>query len=215
VVAAGGFLYFVSQGALIEGVTRVRRGLPSTVGAGWRDGLAHWGVLLRITVIYLAASGASLMLLSAPALLALQLSGKPLAVVLTVPAAVIAVPWLVTLYMWQALASRIAVLENRRTRDAIGKARLFLHGRLLQGLKLIVATIFGRTFVPAVGALGLVAAALCAFAVLWLFGQAHATVPVIALGTVALLPLACVVISVSGTTQSSIWTIGYLMQEGK
>ena len=214
-VAVGGFMYFVSEGALIEGVTRARRGLPPTVREGWRDGVAHWGVLLRLTIIYLAISGGSLVLLSAPSLLALQLSGTALAVVLAVPAAVIAVPWLVTLYMWQAFACRIAVLENRRTRDAIAKARLFLHGRLLHGLKLIVAAILGRTLVLATGALGLVAGALIVFGVLWLLGMAHATVPVIALGTVGLLPMACILISISGTTQSSIWTIGYLTQEGQ
>ena len=38
---------------------------------------------------------------------------------------------------------RIAVLENRRALDAIGKARLFLHGRLVHGLKLMVAAFVG------------------------------------------------------------------------
>ena len=213
-VAVGGFLYFVSQGALIEGVTRVRRGIAPTVGTAWRDGVAHWAVLFRICVLYLSVCAASLVLLSAPSLLALQLAGKPLAVTLAVPAAVIAVPWLVTLYMWQAFASRIAVLENRRTLDAVAKARLFLHGRLLHGLRLIVAAILGRTIVLIAGAVALIVAVVCIFAVLWLLGMAHATAPVLALGTVALLPIACLMLCISGTTQSSIWTIGYLAQEG-
>lgn len=49
-IAAGVFMYFVSEGALIEGVTRVRRDNPPTLHEGWRDGLAHRGVLLRIDI---------------------------------------------------------------------------------------------------------------------------------------------------------------------
>jgi hypothetical protein len=42
------------------------------------------------------------------------------AILLGLPALVIAVPWLVTLYLVQAFASRIAVLEDRHALDAIG-----------------------------------------------------------------------------------------------
>ena len=86
------------------------------------------------------ASVTSLGALATPAPSPWKLSGTPLAVTLAIPATLIAVPWLVTLYMWQAFAlPRCVVLENRHARDAIGKARFFLHGHLLEGLKLIVA----------------------------------------------------------------------------
>jgi hypothetical protein len=214
-IAAGGFMYFVSQGALIEGVARLRGGSSPTVHDGWRGGLTHWGVLLRITLIYLATTTASMLVLAAPALLALKLSITALAVMLAVPAALIAVLWLVTLYIWQQFASRIAVLQNRRAWDAIGKARLFLHGRLLHGLKLIVAAILGRLVVVLVGVLAIAAAAAVAFGVLKALGLTHAAVPVIVLGTLAVLPAAFILIAVSGTAHSSIWTVGYLTQEGK
>jgi hypothetical protein len=214
-LAAGVFMYFVSAGALIEGVSRVRQARPQTVRDGWHDGLAHWGVLLRITIIYVAANVTSLGALATPALLALKFSGTPLAVTLAIPATLVAAPWLVTLYMWQAFASRIAVLENRHARDAIGKARLFLHGRLLQGLKLIVAAVLGRLIVLAVGSIGLLAAAACVFVVLKIFGLAHAAAAVVTLGAVVLLPIVFILVAISGTTQSSIWTIGYLTQGAK
>jgi hypothetical protein len=215
ILAAAGFMYFVSQGALIEGVTRMRRGKSPTVHDGWRDGLAHWGVLLRITVIFLALIIASLVVLAAPCLLALKLSGTALAVMLAVPATLIAVPWLVTLYMWQQFASRIAVLENRGAGDAIGKARLFLHGRLLHGLKLIVAATLGGLVVVLVGAIAIAMSAAVAVVVLKALGMTHAAVPVVVLGALVLLPMAFILVAVSGTMQSSIWTIGYLTQEGK
>ncbi|HEU4486624.1 MAG TPA: hypothetical protein VFR96_14150 [Povalibacter sp.] len=212
-VAAGAFMYFVSEGALIEGVRRIRATTPPDVREGWRDGLAHWGVLFRITAIYLAAGGGSLLLLAAPALLASKMSGPALAIAFLVPAALIAVPWLVTLYMWQAFASRIAVIENRHARDAIGKARLFLHGRLLHGLKLIVASVLGRIIVTLAGGVVLAAVALVDIGVLKIFGMTQQALPVIALGATTLLPIAIILMAISGTTQSSIWTIGYLMQE--
>ena len=90
VIALGVFMYFVSEGALIGGVTRIRGGKPPTVHEGWRDGLAHWGVLFRIATVYLATTVASLIVLAAPALLAQRLSGTALAVTLTIPAALIA-----------------------------------------------------------------------------------------------------------------------------
>jgi hypothetical protein len=214
-IAAGAFMYFVSEGALIEGVKRVRQGKAPTAHEGWRDGLAHWGVLFRIAASYFALSVGSLVVLTAPFLLALKLSGTVLAVTLAVPAVLIAVPWLVTLYIWQAFASRIAVLENRRARDAIVKARLFLHGRLLHGLRLLIAAFLGRLIVVLVGAIGLGAAAGMVVVVLTVLGLAHAAVPVIVLGALALLPVAFILVAISGTTQSSIWTIGYLTQAGK
>jgi hypothetical protein len=214
-ILAGIFMYFVSEGALIEGVTRVRRGKPPSVREGWRDGLAHWGVLLRIAAIYLATMVASLLVLAAPALLAQKLSGTTLALTLAVPAVLVGALWLVTLYMLKAFASRIAVLENRRALDAIGKARLFLHGRLLQGLKLIIAAVLGRMFVLVVGVIGLIVAAGLVVLVMKVLGLTYTAVPVIGLGAIVFLPIAFMLVAIGGMTQSSIWTIGYLTQEGK
>ena len=76
-------------------------------------------------------------------MIALKALGPLGGVAFGIPALVIAVPWLVTLYLVQAFAWRIAVLENRHAIDAIAKARLFLHGRLVHGLKLAVATFVG------------------------------------------------------------------------
>lgn len=212
-IAAGVFMYFVSEGALITGVTRVHRGKLPTVTEGWRDGLAHWSVLFRITVIYFALSVGSLIVLAAPFILAMKLAGTALGVMLAIPAVLIAVPWLATLYMWKAFAARIAVLENRRAWDATGKARLFLHGRLFDGLKLIIAATVGRGIVFVLGLIALAAIGLVAFGVLRIFGMVHPTVPVMILGVMAVLPPLLILIAISGTTQSCIWTLGYLKQQ--
>jgi hypothetical protein len=201
-------MQFVSEGALIEGVVRARQGGAMTTREGFRAGWAHWGVLGRIALLYVAAFIGSLGLLAAPCLIALRTVGPLGAVVFAIPALLIAVPWLVTLYLVQAFASRIAVLENRHALDAIGKARLFLHGRLLHGLKLLVAMFVGTLAIVALGLLAIVPVGLLLAALI----PVLRIVPVIVLGCLVLLPAFYVITAMLGTLRSSIWTIGYVTQ---
>ncbi|MEO5820668.1 MAG: hypothetical protein ABIT71_09185 [Vicinamibacteraceae bacterium] len=201
-------LRFVGEGALIEGVVRARQGVAMTTREGFRAGWAHWGVLIRIALLYLAATLGTLGLLVAICVVAWHLLGVLGAVLLGMPMLVIAVPWLVTIYLVQAFASRIAVLENRRAFDAIGKARLFLHGRLLHGLKLIVATFLGTLAISLVAMVVIVPVALLLVALLPLL---H-IVPVIFIACLVLVPVACILTAMIGTFRSSVWTIGYLSQ---
>ena len=175
---------FVSEGALIEGVVRARQGGTMTTREGFRAGWAHWGVLVRIALLYFAATIGSLALLAAPCVIALKALGPLGGVVLGIPALFIAVPWLVTLYLVQAFASRIAVLENRHALDAIGKSRLFLHGRLMHGLKLIVAMFVGTLVIVFLGLVAIVPVALLLAALIPLLR----VFPVIVLGCLVLLP---------------------------
>ena len=207
-VGAAFVMRFVGEGALIEGVVRARQGGTMTTREGFRAGWAHWGVLVRIALLYFAATIGSLALLAAPCVIALQALGPLGGVVLGIPALFIAVPWLVTLYLVQAFASRIAVLENRHALDAIGKARLFLHGRLMHGLKLIVATFVGTLVIVFLGLVAIVPVALLLVALI----PVLRVVPVIVLGCLVLLPAFYVLTAMVGTLRSSIWTIGYVTQ---
>jgi hypothetical protein len=200
-------LRFLSRGALIEGVKRARANVSMTVGEGFREGWAHWGALFRIALLYLLANAASVALLAAPCVLLSRLLGRPAWFAIAV-AVVIGVPWLVTLYIWQAFTERIAVLENRRAMDAIRKARLFLHGRLSLGLKLFVATVLGGLFVTAVAALVLVPVGLLLFALVGLWG----VFPSIAIGVLLGLPACFVFFAIMGIMTSGVWTNGYLTQ---
>jgi hypothetical protein len=199
-------LRFVSEGALIEGVARARTGGTMTTREGFRAGWAHWGVLVRIALLYFAATIASLALLAAPCVIALRAFGPLGGVALGIPAFLIAIPWLVTLYLVQAFASQIAVLENRLALDAIGKSRLFLHGRLRHGLKLIVATFAGTLVIVLLGIAALIPVALFLAALIPVLRVA----PVIVLGCLVLFPALYVLTAMVGTLRSSIWTIGYM-----
>ncbi|HEY7501047.1 MAG TPA: hypothetical protein VH740_21170 [Vicinamibacterales bacterium] len=199
---------FVSEGALIEGIARVRKGGTMTTREGFRAGWAHWGVLVRIALIYVAATVGSLALLVAPCVLAWQTLGPLGGIALAIPAVVIGVPWLVTLHLVQAFASRIAVLENRHALDAIAKARLFLHGRLMHGLALIAATFVGTLLMVFAAVVVVVPVALLLVALT----SVLRIIPVIVLACVVLLPVFYVFTAMVGTLRSSIWTIGYVSQ---
>ncbi len=199
---------FISEGALIEGVARARKGGTMTTREGFRAGWAHWGVLVRIALLYFAAIIGSLALLAAPCVIALRAVGPLGGVVLGIPALLIAVPWLVTLYLVQAFASQIAVLENRHALDAIRKSRLFLHGRLMHGLKLIVATLVGTLVIVLAGVVAMAPVALLLVVLIRLLSA----FPVIVLGCLVLLPAIYVLAAMVGTLRSSIWTIGYVTQ---
>jgi hypothetical protein len=208
ITMAGLIMRFLSEGALIEGIGRARRGGTMTTREGFRAGWAHWGVLLRISLLYFVAVIGSLALLVAPCLIAWRAFGPLGAALLGVPAVAVAVPWFITLSLLQAFALRIAVLENRRALDAIAKARLFLHGRLVHGLKLMVADF--------VGTLGIMLLAAVVIVPVVLLIAGLATVlpvwPLVAAGGLVLLPALAVLTAMLGTFRSSVWTIGYLAQ---
>jgi hypothetical protein len=208
VAIAAFVMRFVSEGALIEGVVRVRGGGTMTTREGFRAGWAHWGVLLRIGVIYVAAVCGTLVLFAVPCVIAMRAFGLVGAIAYAIPALVIVVPWLVTVYLVQAFAARIAVLENRHALDAIRKARLFLHGRLLHGLRLVVATLVGSLLFVIAGffVLGPMVLLLAA-----LIPVLHIAA-VIVLGCLVLLPVTYVFTAMLGMFRSSIWTIGYVTQ---
>ena len=207
-VVAAVVLRFISEGALIEGVVRARRGGAMTTREGFRAGWAHWGVLVRIALLYFAASVGSLAVLAAPCVIAVQALGPLGGVVFGIPALLVAVPWLVTLYLVQAFASPIAVLENRHALDAIGKSRLFLHGRLMHGLSLTVATFVGTLLIVVAGLVVVVPVGLLLVALI----PVLRTVPVMVLGCLVFLPVIYVWAAMVGTFRSSIWTIGYVTQ---
>jgi hypothetical protein len=201
-------LRFVGEGALIEGVVRARQGGTMTTREGFRAGWAHWGVLVRIALLYFAVTVGSMALLAAPCVIAVRAFGWLGGVLLGIPALVIGVPWLVTLYLVQAFAWRIAVIENRHAIDAIKKARLFLHGRLIHGLKLIVATFVGSLLFALVTIVTMAPVALLLVALI----PVLRVIPVIVIGCVVLLPLIYVLSAMLGTFRSSVWTIGYVTE---
>jgi len=208
VVVVAFVMHFISEGALIEGIVRARQGGEMTTREGFRAGWRHWGVLLRIAIVYFAVFFGSLALFAVPCVIAMRAIGWIGAVALGVPALFIAAPWFITLHLVQAFASRIAVLENRHALDAIRKSRLFLHGRLGHALRLIVASFAGTIGMIALGLVVIVPVALALVALIPALSFPY----VLVLGCVVLLPAICVWTAIIGTFRSSIWTIGYVTQ---
>ena len=206
-IVAAVIMRFLSEGALIEGVKRATHGERLAVKEGFREGWAHVGTVFRIKLVYFAASVVSAVLLALPCVVAARIGSFTAVVTFGIPAALVGVPWLVTLYIWHAFALRIAVLENRRVMDAIRKARLFFHGRIWHGLKLMIAALVGTLGVVLAGILLIAPFALLIAGLRQVIGQA-----VVLLAIPVVLPAIAVLAGVIGTYQSSVWTIGYLKQ---
>jgi hypothetical protein len=179
-----------------------------TVGEGFREGWTHWGVLFRVGLLYFLMSLTSVAVLTGGCYLVWIAFGSPAVIFAAGVALLVGIPWLLTLYMWQSFAERIAVLENRHALDALRKARLFLHGRLDLGLKLLVAGFLGVMLVTVLGLLVIapIAAIVVASASVWGMGGA------VGLGVLTLAPVVFVLFAINGVTMSSVWTIGYLSQ---
>lgn len=195
----------VSEGALIEGVSRGEM----TIGEGMRLGWSHFGVVLRIKLLTFGLCAVSIALLAAPAwLFALGLMPGLAAAFLAVPAVLVAVPLLITVYVIYAFALRIAVLENRHAADALHKARLFLHGRVLAGLKLLGAMALGHVGVGVAGLLALLPVAAVAAGLYFTAG----TAPAVVVGGLFALPIAVGMAGTLGAYRSSVWTLGYIAE---
>ena len=208
VIAVFVVLKFLATGALIEGVRRARGNGSMSLREGFREGWAHWGVLFRVALLFLPLYLGSVLVLGGGCALVFRAAGTPAGVVAAGVAVLVGVPWLLTLFMWQMFAERIAVLENRRALDAMRKARLFLHGRLQLGLKLLVANFLGVLFVTVLGLLVIAPIAGIVVASAGLGGVLGA----VGLGVLTVAPMLFVAFAFNGIVTSSVWTIGYLEQ---
>jgi hypothetical protein len=208
-------LHVLSEGALIEGVTRLHRDPAErfTLRRGFRLGLDHFGAVLGIKVLAMLLGLLLASVAAAPFVLAgLGVLPVAAAVAIGLPLAVLAIPAGITLYLVYALGLRVAVLENRRVVDAMHRARRLLHGRLLDGLKLLLTVGLGR-IASQLLVIPVVLPVLALAGLGWLVGGLVGAV--VAVVTVAV-PLALLLAALLGTWQSSVWSLGYLatVEEG-
>ena len=100
------------------------------------------------------------------------------------------------------------MLENRHALDAIGKARLFLHGRLMHGLKLIVATFVGTLVIVLLGLVVMVPVVLLLVALIPVLRVCPRHRPRVSRAVAGDLRAH----RDARHLRSSVWTIGYVTQ---
>jgi hypothetical protein len=210
IIIAVGMLFFIltSEGALIDAGNKVKSGEATGVRSGVRVGLrAFWrvtGVKLTMTALLLTSAA----VLAAPLMLALKhgVAGWVVAL-LALPLAAVAVPLFLTLHFVSEYGLRIAVLDGRGVMAAISEARVFLRGRVLESMQLLLVSALGRL---GAAAAGLVAALPGAVVGLTLYFATH-SIPLAAIvGGVIAAPFIACVIGASGTYGSMVWTLGFL-----
>ncbi len=202
-------LHIVSEGALIEGVSRKHSDpeAPFSIRRGFQLGWRHFGAVLGVKALALLLGLLLMSLVATPFALA-GLGTIPVAAGLAIglPMAVVAVPLGISLYLIYALGLRVAVLENRRVVDALRRARRLLHGRLIDGLKLLLTVGIGQA-VAKLFALPILVPVLMVTGIGFLVGGLVGAL--VALITISI-PLALLGGALLGTWQSSVWTLGYL-----
>lgn len=207
---AGLAMHVVSEAALIDGVGggapsryRIRQGLA----AGRRSFLR----VLGLKALRIAVSALSVGVAGAPAALgAAGLVPLWLGVALSLPLALVAVPWLLTVYFLYEYALRFAVLDGLSVRAALKLAEGHLRGRVGESLRLLGVSLVGQL---AGGAAFALAAIPCAGVglLVWL-----AAGPVAAgvVGGLLLAPLGACILGALGTYRSSVWTLAFVDADG-
>ena len=200
-------LHVVSEGALIEAVSRERRGEVPALGPSFRRGLAPAARVFGLKVLAGVVSTVAAAVAAAPALLGV-FHAIPLAlgIVLTLLLAVVAVPVVVSVQLAQEVGTRMVVLERRGPVDALRAGLRFLRGRLRFALTLFVVDgaaqlVTGLVALP----FGLVAVGI-GFAVYAVAG----VVPAVAVGAVLAAPIGAMAAGARGTFRSALWTHGFL-----
>lgn len=203
-----GVAHVVSESALIDSVHRDHDHASHSPSSALRAGLHHFwrmlGLKLLLGLVYLVTA---LLLVVAPALAAFKLIPLWAGITITLPLAVVAVPWFLTLYFVYLFAMRFVVVEERSVTGAIRGAHRFLHGRLVKSIELLIVETLGRMACTAIGAVAvLVIGGLLGGTLYLTLGLVPA---VVGLGIVAV-PAALLTGGVNGTFSSSLWTLGFL-----
>jgi len=200
-------LHVVSEAALIDGVDRARRGERVALRRGFGIGWQHFRRVLGIKLAYGMLVGAAALTIAAPALAtALGFIPTGAGVVVGVAAALVAVPFILTVHLTYMFALRFAVLDGRGVIDALGCAKRLLRKRLATSLKLLIAAKLGAV---AVGAVTLVAAAACALVALPAYFLAGSTAAVVVFAAL-IIPVGLTAAGALGTYQSAVFTVAYL-----
>jgi len=200
-------LHVVAEAALIDGVDRARRGQRVALRRGLGIGWQHFRRVLGIKLAYGGLVGAAALAIAVPVgATALGFIPTGVGIAVGITAALVAVPFILTVHLMYLFALRFAVLDGRGILDALGCAKRLLRKRLATSLKLLIAAKLGAAVV---GAVALVAAAACALVALpfyLLAGTTAALVVFIAL----MIPLGLAAAGALGTYQSAVFTVAYL-----
>lgn len=201
----------LSEAALIDGVERAQHGERTGIGEGLRGSRQHFWTLVAVKAALGGLFLLSLAVVAAPAVGGV-LGGYPVVAgaIASALIGVVAVPWLLTLYFIYMYSMRIAVLDGQKALDSIRAAQRYLHGRIANSLKLLVAGGVGAALVEVSGALVLLPVAALGLGIYFVAGL----VPAIVAGAVLALPVAVVVAGSVGAYRSSLWTLGFLEGRG-
>ena len=202
-------MHVLSEGALIDGVRKANAQpvLPLTVASGWSSGRKNFGRVFGVKALVGTVFLAALAVMLAPALLGIfGIAPVAIAIALTIPLALLAVPVLLSLHFINEFAIRIAVLDDVGVIAAISRARAHLNGRVIDSVKLMLLSFAGQMAGGVAAFVCLLPGALIGALVYFVGGMVPGLV---AFGIVSV-PLAAAALGATGAFRSTVWTLGFL-----
>lgn len=198
------FMHVISEAALIDGV---RRDQP-TVKTGLISGRRNFWRVIGVKLALGALSAIAAIGLALPAGLAVfDVLPVWLAVVLTIPLVLIAVPVLLSLQFVTNYALRIAVLDDVGVGEAIKRARTYLQGRVVDSVKLLLLAFVAQ----AAGSMATVACLVPGAALgVGVWALTDAVIPAVIVGAILSAPFAAMALGATGALRSTVWTLGFL-----
>ena len=211
VALAGLAMHVISEAALIDGVGS---GRPKAyrIREGFEIGRRSFFRVLGLKTLLALVATVTLAVVAAPA--ALGAAGAiplPVGLAATLPLALLALPWALTIYFLYEYALRFVVLDGAGALEAIRLAEDHLHGRVGDSLRLLGVSLLGM---PASGA-AVGAAALPCAALGGLVHLAAGPVAGVVVGLALLLPCVLCILGALGTYRSAVWTLAFVDGEGE
>jgi hypothetical protein len=201
-------MHIVSEGALIDAVSEGERGRARALKHAFERGLRMFFPVLAVKALAVLLMSAAVVIAAAPLLAAVfGFTELWVGILGTIALVAVSVPWLVTVYFVYEYALRFVVVDGLGAIDAMRSAGSFMHGRIEDSIRLLLADGIGRVvgFIAG-GVSALLLAAIIGLPVFFAFGILPAA---IAAGVIVA-PVSVMLLGAIGTYRSSIWTLGYL-----
>ena len=201
-----GAIGVLTEGALIQAVYSEDDGKPLTIKESLRLGRHTFWRFVGIKTVYGLTSFALFMVVAGPALLGVaELLPLYAGLALSFLLALLSIPFFLTVYFVYQYALRLAAFDALGPIEALKGAKNFLHGRLLETIKLSVLAYAGQFGGGALTMSAALPGVLIGVALYFTAGL----VPAVIVGALLVAPLVIPLAGAVAVFSSSVWTLGY------
>jgi hypothetical protein len=201
---------FLSEGALVHGVSRKRLGEPVTFGQCWAKGVdSFWRVLVILILVGLVASACVIFMIVMliPAFILSVKLGLVVAIMFALPVLLVIIFTAESICAWSI---RFTVLDGVPCFDSIGKGWQMFRENLGKTFGVALSSVLTQIVIAIA-----VAVATLLIAVPFILIALGSPIAAIVMGLPILLVVAVLVGAYIGVFKSSVWTLAFMQMTGK